>query len=264
MKLNLPPVSLFLILSLLVPVIYSNPIPGPTSEPPPLPGFPQPPTTEQPKKEVEKTDYNQNDILQILQVIGLTGVLTGTLLLANYIGKIRKSKSKAFERESIEFVVNNDGVVAVKGKYWIKNNEKTDCKFRLLYPFPKDSCLEKAQCASIKSIFKDSLYTPLYMDSTQYWLFDILMEADKSTMVEVNYRQKTNNGRFKYLLTSARAWGDTLSSATFIIKLPKTFTLKSSTYKYLPYSSDPDYNIYTISNHYFVPKEELMFSWQTD
>jgi hypothetical protein len=82
--------------------------------------------------------------------------------------------------------------------------------------------------------------------------------------VEVHYSQKTNNGRFTYLLTSAKAWGDTLASAHFVIKLPKNFTLKSSTYKYLPYSSNPDYNIYKISNHYFVPKDELAFSWQAD
>lgn len=255
----MPSIPLFLILSLLVSVIFSNPVPYPPEEPPP--DMPKP---EPPKKEIERTAYNHNDALEILQVIGLTGILTGTLLVANYIGKIRKSKSKAFESEDIEFIVNTDGRVDVKAKYWIRNNEKKDGSLRLLYPFPKDSSLEKARCASIKSSFKDSLYTPLYRDSTQYWLFDILMEADKTTKVEVNYSQKTNNGRFKYLLTSAKAWGDTLSSATFIIKLPKTFTLKSSTYKYLPYSSDPEYNIYKISNHYFVPKDELAFSWQTN
>jgi hypothetical protein len=238
--------------------VFSNPIP-----------IPQPPPEDDEdvyKSEVvykadgrgETSDNSQE--FQMLKILGIAGLFVGSLVLSNYLTNLKLDK-KEFESEEIEFTVNENSIINVKAKYGIKNNGNRNLDIKFAYPFPQEGYLEPAEFISIKSRRNDSIIDHACKKENNYWLFNAVLEPDTTTYIEVIYTQKTSKNSFKYLVTSAKIWEDTIRTANFIIKLPKKYILERASFDYSFDDNDQDYNTYLINKKDFVPSTDLEFSW---
>lgn len=205
-------------------------------------------------------EEEKTDVAQIVAIATLAITVFGIIIYAIHV-RNKKQKKEKMESEEVRIIVEENGDVDVKGKFWITNNSKNENDVRMYFPYAEADYLHSPECIGIETNYKDSTVKHEYMNKGNGWSFNTSLKPEEKNIIAVHYQQKTKENSFKYILTSARKWGSPIESAEFVIKIPERYELTNSTYNYEYIGQDTDKNVYRIIENELFPSKELEFSW---
>ena len=176
------------------------------------------------------------------------------LLILSFLAVIQSyshmviSQSLQFYREDIVFKINND-VVLTDAVYHFCNVGEKDIHTQLFYPFP-DSTMELIDTIIINDM-KSKEIIP-YREGHSGVYFGITVNAYGQASYRVFFRQRLEEQKYKYILTSTESWGRALEFANFELQILEN--LKIDSISYPPDTSFMKDNI----RYYFWNKKDFM------
>jgi len=153
-----------------------------------------------------------------------------------------------FYREDIVFSLN-DSSMATDAVYRFCNVGEKDIITKLFYPFPGNT-MELID--SIVVVNEKSKEEISYRNARKGILFEISVPGYGQAAYRVFFRQKLEEKKFTYILTSTESWSRPLEFANFELQVPDGITLDSLSYS--PDSVDYCEQI----RHYYWKKKDFM------
>jgi hypothetical protein len=128
-----------------------------------------------------------------------------------------------FESEVVRLFVEADSV-RVEGLYVFRRLDSPRSAVSLLFPYPADEHSGGAHTTRLEARVPGGTWRPLEFRelprvSAVQWR--IPLDLADSLEVRTTYRQELRANRVRYVVTTARAWGASLRSARFEIRLPE-------------------------------------------
>lgn len=158
------------------------------------------------------------------------------------------SQDLQFYREDIVFQIQEDKVIT-DAEYYFCNVGDKDIRTILFYPFPAQTM---DLIDSLMVLDMGSKDTIPYREGRSGIFFEIFVKAYEQTAYRVFFRQKENQGHFKYILNSTASWNRPLEFAGYELQMPSSFILDS-----LSYSPDTSF-IQNDIKHFIWKKADFM------
>jgi len=157
-----------------------------------------------------------------------------------------------FFKEEVRMEITSSTVM-VNGHYFFRNRTLEKKLVKLYYPFPVDEYHLYPDSVDVKGMNFKRVGDGL--------VFLLEMGPRESTDVKVAYRQALLTNHARYILTSAREWGEPIAAALFIVTAPRGYELT------LSYRPDSVAEVEEKTICYFVrndlfPEKELDVWWE--
>jgi hypothetical protein len=153
-----------------------------------------------------------------LLFISLTVLQSYTLLV--------NGQDLQFYREDILFNIDEKSAVT-DAQYYFCNVGEKDMSVRLFYPFPKDT-KELTDSIRVENLKTKSAIS--FRAARSGIFFEIFVKAYGQEAYSVYFRQKLNDGHFKYILKSTESWGRSLEFANYELQMSSILIPDSFTY----------------------------------
>lgn len=153
------------------------------------------------------------EIVAIVAIVALAMTVVGIIFYAIHV-RNKKRKKEKMESEEVRIIVEENGDVDVKGKFWITNNSKNENNVRMYFPYAEADYLHSPECIGIETGYKDTTITHEYIKKGNGWMFNTSLKPEEKNIIAVHYQQKTKENSFKYILTTAMDFGDVGSKTT--------------------------------------------------
>ncbi len=158
------------------------------------------------------------------------------------------SQSLQFYREDIVFQIQEDAVITEADYYFCNVGDK-DIRTILFYPFPAQT-MDLIDSLVVLDLGSKEIIP--YQEGKSGVFFEIFVKAYGQTAYRVFFRQKENEGHFKYILNSTTSWRRPLEFAGYELQMPSSFILDS-----LNYSPDTSF-IQNDVQHFIWKKADFM------
>ncbi len=167
-----------------------------------------------------------------------------------------------FFKEEITLTVS-ESVATVNGVYYFRNNTSRDRPFPVLFPFYTDSVTHFPREINAYIINDNDTLTVNFepLVGRGAIRMGIPMKPSAVTVWHLDYSQKIESTRARYILTSTSAWKKPLEEATYYFVVPENFDVVSVWPE--PDSSGGD-EIKTLLCHKtnFMPKRDMEITWE--
>lgn len=172
------------------------------------------------------------------------------------------SRPVDFFKEEIVLTVS-DSVATVNGVFYFRNNRDRDRPFPVLFPFYVDSVTHFPHEIKVYIINGNDTLTVNFEPLVERGAIrmGIPMKSNDVTVWHLDYSQKIESPRARYILTSTSAWKKPLEEAAYYFVVPKTFDVVSIWPE--PDSSGGD-EIKTLWCHKtdFMPDRDMEIIWE--
>lgn len=136
------------------------------------------------------------------------------------------SQDLQFYREDIVFQIQEDAVITEADYYFCNVGDK-DIRTILFYPFPEQT-MDLVDSLVVLNLGPKEIIP--YREGKSGVFFEIFVKAYGQSAYRVYFRQKENEGHFKYILNSTASWGRSLEFAGYELQMPSSFILDSLNY----------------------------------
>lgn len=128
-----------------------------------------------------------------------------------------------FSRERVDAFIYSKDTLEIRGIYWFTNSSKDKINTGIFYPFPLDSnCLYP----HFIEVFHLPGNLPVdFNKSPDGIIWKIELAAKSVDSFKVVYKQIISGMQGRYIVTSAKAWGTPLQTATFSVSMPEDIVL---------------------------------------
>ena len=133
-----------------------------------------------------------------------------------------------FIREDLTFIID-DSSFTVTGYYYFLNNSDENEKLDVLYPFPKRDDYGKVTDV-YAYIYGNPLKNALLHYNDNAAMINLEVKAESVTMLRIGYTQELLGTRAEYILTSTKAWGQSLKEVNYTLIAPENLQIDSLTY----------------------------------
>ena len=167
-----------------------------------------------------------------------------------------------FFKEKITLTVS-DSVATVNGIFYFRNNRDRDKPFPVLFPFYVDSVTHFPREINAYIINDNDTLTVNFEPLVERGAIrmGIPMKSNAVTVWHLDYSQRIESPRARYILTSTSAWKKPLEEASYYFIVPENFKVVSVWPE--PDNSGGD-EIKTLWCHKtnFMPKRDMEITWK--
>lgn len=165
-----------------------------------------------------------------------------------------------FEKEEIQINILGEDCIVI-GHYYFKNHSKEPIPNRVLYyPFPVQPDLPYPDSIAI---FDSNNNSVPFSKTKNGVFFKIHIPPLSTVCYKVKFHQPTPNGRYEYILTTTQMWKKPLSSANFVISIPKYLYLTHLSLDFNKIEETELSKNYFIYRKDFYPTKNLIVEWET-
>jgi len=165
------------------------------------------------------------------------------IVLLSYSPQVN-SQDLQFYREDIVFQIQEDAVIT-DAEYYFCNVGDKDIRTVLFYPFPAQT-MDLIDSLVVLDLGSKEIIP--YREGKSGVFFEIFVKAYGQSNYRVFFRQKDNEGHFKYILNSTASWGRPLEFAGYELQMPSSFIIDSLNYS-------PDTSFIQNDIQYFIWKK---------
>jgi hypothetical protein len=170
-----------------------------------------------------------------------------------------------FDRERIEIRVQG-GLIQVTGLYHYRNSSRLPTLLTLAVPFPIDAAHPAPVSVALAEAAEDG--RPLGEIDPSRWgrgvRFRLTFQPGEAKWIRLDYAQPTRVANGRYLLTTTQAWRRPIGRAEYLLHLPGSSQLVSSSYALAPVPAAGPWRTYTFSKTSFLPTENWDFAWKEE
>lgn len=171
-------------------------------------------------------------------------------ILAVFAGFKLSAQIPDFYREDLTFIID-DSSFTVTGYYYFRNNSDENEKFDMLYPFPKRDIYGKVTDV-YAYIYGNPLRNALLHYNDNAAMINLEVSPGSVTMLRIGYTQALLGTKAEYILTSTKAWGQSLNEVNYTLIAPEGLKIDSLSYP-------PDFsNTKSGKTFYYYHKEDFM------
>jgi len=133
-----------------------------------------------------------------------------------------------FYREDLTFIID-DSSFTVTGYYYFLNTSEENEKLDMLYPFPIRDDFGKVTDV-YAYIYGNPLKNALLHYNNNAAMINLEVKAGSVTMLRIGYTQELLGEKAEYILTSTKAWGQSLKEVNYILIAPEELQIDSLSY----------------------------------
>ena len=164
------------------------------------------------------------------------------------------------ESQRIEFTVDPDDNVVVKGSYLLEHLSASAGTCRIFYPLPDSS--DSLISVRIDGSDKGVSLSPSSFSGYNGFLIFFNASGKTATNLTVTYSQQPRKKRCRYILLSTRLWNKPVETAVFVIRTPVGKTLSDCSRRYIEKGLADGNNEYEIAEKKLWPEQDLEFAWR--
>jgi hypothetical protein len=139
----------------------------------------------------------------------------------------------------------------VTGYYYFLNDSEENEKFDMLYPFPSNDIYGHVTDV-YAYIYGNPLKNALLHYNNNAAMIKLDVKSETVTKIRIGYTQELLSEKAEYILTSTKAWGQSLKEVNYILITPEKLQIDSLSYP-------PDFsNTKSGKTFYYYHKENFM------
>lgn len=168
-----------------------------------------------------------------------------------------------FDAEWVRLDIEGDSL-QVQGSFLLLCREPVEESIPLFFPFPRDSLLEEARMVSLRfQVEADTTVSGRWEElpgdpGVRWWMPPC---RGDSIVAEFVYRQEIHTEYARYIVTTARVWGQPLRYAEFEIRLPAGAEPTDFSYPFERRGAGKE-TYYVWETEGFFPDRDIVVRWR--